>query len=97
MIPFETIAERLGRYFGDKPVSKAYIFGSYADGIASRESDIDILVELDEDHMLGLAFIEMQLELEELFGVPVDLVSSKGLSKYISEQVASQKRVVYER
>ena len=34
-------------YFQDKPVLKAYLFGSYARGEADRKSDVDILVELD--------------------------------------------------
>jgi predicted nucleotidyltransferase len=33
-------------YFKDKPVLKAYLFGSYARGDAGIESDIDILVDL---------------------------------------------------
>ena len=34
-------------YFQNKPVLKAYLFGSYVRGEASEQSDIDILIELD--------------------------------------------------
>lgn len=34
-------------YFTDKPVKRAYLFGSYATNEATENSDIDLLVELD--------------------------------------------------
>ena len=37
----------IGNYFKDKPVLKAYLFGSCARDEADDRSDIDILVELD--------------------------------------------------
>ena len=46
-----TITQRnisnLQDYFKDKPVFKAFLFGSFARGEADSESDYDILVELD--------------------------------------------------
>ncbi len=41
-----TIAN-LRQYFGTKPVLKAWLFGSFAKGLADAESDVDILVDLD--------------------------------------------------
>ena len=36
----------LRRYFVNRPIRRAYVFGSYARGTAAREnSDLDILVE----------------------------------------------------
>ena len=40
-------------YFKDKPVLKAYLFGSYARGDADLESDIDILVDLVSDQSVS--------------------------------------------
>lgn len=45
-------------YFRDKPVLKAYLFGSFARNEANEKSDVDILVELDYSHPIGLEFIQ---------------------------------------
>ncbi|MFQ5677687.1 MAG: nucleotidyltransferase family protein [bacterium] len=49
------------------------IFGSYVDGSAMGDSDVDILVEFSEP--IGLEFVSLADELEKLLGVKVDLVS----------------------
>ena len=51
-------------YFKDKPVHKAYLFGSYARGDDDPESDIDILVELYYSERIGFKYFQMQLELQ---------------------------------
>jgi len=89
--------EKINDYFKEKPVLKAYLFGSQATGKASKESDIDILVELDYSRSIGLLFIQMQLELEEILERKVDLVSSKGISKYIKPIVDTEKKLIYAR
>lgn len=54
-------------------IKRAGIFGSVVRGEATPESDVDILVELDELASL-LDFIGIKLELEDVLGKPVDLV-----------------------
>ena len=87
--------EKISTYFETKPVLKAYLFGSQARGQANAESDIDILIELDYSKSIGLLFIQMQIELEELLKKKVDLVSSKGISKYIKPFVDKEKQLIY--
>jgi len=89
--------QKLIEFFSDKPVLKAYLFGSWVRGQGSDESDIDILVELDYSYPVGLEFIEMQIELEEILGKKVDLVSANGLSKYIKPIVDKEKMLIYAR
>lgn len=84
-------------YFQDKPVLKAYLFGSYARGEADRKSDVDILVELDYSQKIGMAFFAWHMELEELLKKKVDVVSANGLSPYIKPYVESEKIIIYER
>lgn len=87
----------LRSYFKDKPVFKAFVFGSYARGDADSGSDYDILVELDYSKKIGMEFIQMQIDLQELLKTNVDLVSDKSLSKYIRPFVDKDKILVYER
>jgi len=54
--------EKISRYFKDKPVLKAYLFGSQLTGKADENSDVDILVELDYIKNIGFTFIQMQIE-----------------------------------
>jgi predicted nucleotidyltransferase len=82
-------------YFKTRPVLKAYLFGSYVREMADDKSDIDILVDLDYSKKIGLQFIQMKLDLEQLLNKKVDLVSSNGISKYIKPLVDVEKRLIY--
>ena len=89
--------DQIKAYFRDKPVLKAYIFGSYARKEATTKSDLDILVELDYRHNIGLEFIQMKLDLEELLHKEVDLVTTKGLSPRVLPMVERTKQLIYAR
>lgn len=54
------------------------VFGSVARGEADRESDVDFLVELEDGRSL-LDLGGLQMELEELLGCKVDVVTEGGL------------------
>ena len=84
-------------YFKDKPVLKAYLFGSHARNEATDESDIDILVDLDYSQHIGWEFVGMKLDLEDLLHTKVDLISSNGLSKFIKPYIDNDKKVIYVR
>lgn len=91
------IINSLKNYFKDKPVNKAYLFGSYARNEDTPASDIDILVELEYIKGIGMAFIHMHQELEKELNKKVDLVSAQGLSKYIKPYIDNEKVLIYER
>lgn len=89
--------ETIKAYFKTRPVLKAYLFGSYVNGKANNESDIDILVDLDYSQRIGLGFVQMQIDLENLLKTKVDLVSSNSLSKYIKPYIDKEKELIYAR
>lgn len=84
-------------FFSKQPVLKAYLFGSYGRGNENKESDIDLLVELDYSQPIGLEFIQMQLDLQKLLSKKIDLVSARGLSKYIKPILDKEKKLIYAR
>lgn len=83
-------------YLIAQPVRKAYLFGSYARAEENTESDIDILIELEENVDL-FQFINIKLELEKLINKPVDLVSSNGISPRLKPYIDKDKILIYEK
>lgn len=65
------------------------VFGSYARGEEKEESDIDVLVRFEEGatllHLTGLGYY-----LEDLFGVPVDVVSERALHPMMKDDVLKE-------
>lgn len=71
------------------PLSELGIFGSYARGDATEESDIDVLVDFND--RIGIKFLSLVFEIEELFHKKVDVVSRGGIKpnyfKYVEEDL----------
>lgn len=94
----EQIIQKAALFFRDKPVKRAYLFGSTARGDQTAESDVDILVDLDYENGADFfAFVDMQEELTKLLRTKVDLVSSNGLSSFIKPQIDQEKQLIYEK
>ncbi|MDN7025698.1 nucleotidyltransferase family protein [Methanoculleus sp. FWC-SCC1] len=55
------------------------IFGSYARNEQTAGSDVDILVDLAEP--IGWDVVDLKDELEQLLGLPVDLVLKGGIAR----------------
>ncbi len=87
----------LSKYFKDKPVVKAWVFGSYSRNEETEKSDVDILVDLDPSAKVGLGFFGMFEELRALLGRPVDFVTTKSLASFAYNEVEKDKVLVYER
>jgi predicted nucleotidyltransferase len=64
-------------------------FGSVARGDAGPESDVDILVELEPGRGL-LDHAGLMLDLSELLGCKVDVVSERALHWYIRDRVLAE-------
>jgi hypothetical protein len=69
------------------------IFGSVARGELRPDSDIDFLVELESDRSL-LDLAGLLLDLQELLGCDVDVVTENGLRPRIRPQVLSEARAL---
>ena len=62
------------------------VFGSVARGDADEKSDIDLLVEFEPGRSL-LDHAGLWLDLQELLGCKVDVVSERGIKPRIRERV----------
>ncbi len=89
--------KKIIEFFESKPVTRVYLFGSYTRDEADRDSDIDILVELDHSKPIGLEYVKMQLDLQELLKQKVDLLSDKAISRHIKPIIDKEKILIYEK
>jgi len=65
------------------------VFGSVVREQETNTSDIDLLVDLEEDRSL-FELIGLKLELEEKTGQTFDIVTQKALHKLIADQVLKE-------
>lgn len=91
------LKEKLKSYFAEQPVKKAWVFGSFSRGEEKECSDIDIMVVLDETQTVGLKFFAMLMDLKELLGREVDLVTEDSLLPFARESAKRDRILVYER
>ena len=67
-------------------VSRSAIFGSFAKGNESKESDIDILIEFQGEKTL-LDLVALKTELEKVLNRKVDLLTYKSLSLLLRNKI----------
>jgi predicted nucleotidyltransferase len=90
-LPRKKIAEFCKRW----STTEFSVFGSVLRDDFRPDSDIDVLVSIDPKAHIGL-FEIAQMELEDLFGRPVDLVEKEGLvNPYRKSEILSTAQVVY--
>lgn len=64
------LKDRLTPIFEKHGVRKAILFGSYAKGTASANSDVDLLVD---SGLRGLRFVGLLEDMQQAVGIDVDL------------------------
>jgi predicted nucleotidyltransferase len=72
MLTIDEIKVRLTPIFESNNIQKAIIFGSHALGLASANSDVDLIVD-NNGFPLGFSFFKIAGECEEILGTRVDL------------------------
>jgi predicted nucleotidyltransferase len=72
---------------------RAGLFGSYVRGEIAEDSDIDILVEIEQDISL-LDFIGIKLEIEDVLGREVDLVEYDTIKPLLKERILKEEVAV---
>ena len=77
MLAHEDICRAISEAAPKYKVSKAYYFGSYANGTQSENSDLDLLVDFDEQPISLFTIAGLAAELEELIHIDVDVLQRK--------------------
>ena len=94
----QQMIQLIAEYFKTQPVLKAWLFGSYSRGEQRPDSDVDIMVALDQDAHVGLFKLSgMHLDLQDLLKMRVDLVTDKGLLPFARKSAEQDKMLIYER
>ncbi len=83
-----TLDSNRNRLFQEYPIKSLAIFGSYSRMEENQNSDLDILVEFSGK--IGIRFIDLAEELENILGVKVDLVSKKGIKNEYLQSIDSE-------
>lgn len=83
----QILSNHKNRLFKAYPIKSLAIFGSYSRKEQSEYSDLDILVEFSDK--IGVEFIDLADELENIIGLKVDLASKNGIKeKYMSSIIS---------
>ena len=77
-------------------IRRLALYGSALRDDFGSGSDIDLLVEFRPEHTPGLLHLaQMELELEDALGRPVELRTPDDLSSFFREQATSSARPLY--
>jgi len=92
-IPADKVADFCRRHH----ISKLSLFGSVLRDDFRPESDVDILVEFEPDHVPGfIRLAGMEIELSTILGGrKVDMNTPNSLSRYFRDEVLSEAQVQY--
>jgi len=82
-----TLGDHKQHLFNDYPLKSMAIFGSYSRKEQDEESDLDIIVEFKDK--IGIRFVDLADEIENLIGFKVDLVSRNGIKEKYFQTINS--------
>jgi predicted nucleotidyltransferase len=97
MIRIDIPHDAIARFCEKHHIRRLALFGSVLREDFSPDSDIDVLVEFEPEHIPGLAFFGMQDELSQILGRSVDFNTPKFLSRHFRQKVLDSAQVIYGR
>ena len=91
----QTYSKTIADYLKGQPVTKAWLFGSFARGEETPGSDIDILITPDKTQHFSLFTLGgMYEDLKELLGREVDIITEGGLLPFAKESANRDKILI---
>lgn len=79
-------------------IKSVAIFGSYVNGMATEDSDVDVLIDFEPTAVIGFfALSDIKDNFERFLQKTVDLLTPQAISKYFRDEVLRQAEYVYEK
>jgi len=88
------IKKRALPIFKRHAVKRAAIFGSFARGEAQAKSDVDFLIEYEENNKSLFDLFDLKSDLEESLGRKVDLITYNSIYKGLKDKILSEQVVI---
>jgi predicted nucleotidyltransferase len=95
MLTHDGIREVVGAIAPKYALSRVYLFGSYARGDATEDSDFDFRVEGGNIRTL-LDLASLHLDFEDALGKSVDLVMTENIEEPFDEWIKDDEVLLYE-
>ena len=94
----EEITQKITPLFNNKGIVKVILFGSYAKGLATENSDIDLVVEA-EDWVDIFDLSEISVNISEALSKSVDFIAAEDIipGGRADLEIKSSGRVIYEK
>lgn len=94
----EEIKEMLRKLLKNMPVYKVILFGSYAKKMANKDSDLDFVIDTNEE-LMGFKLFSLITKIEEAFNKQVDAFEKSEIieNSKIDEEIRRTGVVVYEK
>ncbi len=93
---FKSNISQIEKYCRKYHIISFALFGSILTPNFNASSDIDILVSFDKEHIPTLfGIVDMEFELADLLGWPVDLKTPEDLSPYFRNDVINHAKIIY--
>ena len=86
---------KIAEFCRERHIRRLSLFGSVLRDDFGPDSDVDVLVEFDPEHVPGLEFFGMEIELSEMLGRKVDLNTPAFLSPRFRSHVLAEAEVQY--
>ena len=86
------IAIPIAKTYGIKSIS---LFGSYAKGKATSNSDIDFII--DKGELIGIKYFSFLEDLEHAFDCKIDLITTEFSNKEFLNAIKKDEVLIYER
>lgn len=96
MTAIEPDAKQISEFCRKHHIRRLSLFGSILRDDFRPDSDVDVLVEFELEHLPTLfEIVAMERELSTIFGRKVDLRTAEDLSRYFRQDVVREAKPLY--
>ena len=95
MMTIDEIKDKSSKIFLNYPIGAVSIFGSYAKGLQTEDSDVDMLLKNSNLGLLDMS--RMQQQLSSTLGKKIDLICEDDLSDVFRFLIHDEEVLIYEK